>query len=86
MNSEVLAVFFIVLSLIVDGGRGTLSKSDRKVSSGKSKKKSNSSQDTTKPAQPTSGPVEQSVYERSLVTTNLRRPSEVVLNHDKYYR
>ena len=81
MNSEVLAVFSILLSLVVDGGRGTLSKSDRKVSSGKSKKKSHSH-----PDQPTPGPVDQSVYERSLVTTNLRRPSEVVLNHDKYYR
>jgi len=86
MNSEVLAVFLILLSLVVDGGRGTLSKSDRKVSSGKSKKKSHSHPDTAKPAQPTPGPVDQSVYERSLVTTNLRRPSEVVLNHDKYYR
>lgn len=74
----VFVMVFVTL-LLADCGRGTLSKSDRKKAGGKE----GSGKKTSKPTVPT-GPVDQSVYERGLVTTNLRKPSEVVLNHDSY--
>ena len=78
MNSHLIFASVLVTVLLVDCGRGTLSKSDRKKSSNAAGKKGKSE---TK-----SGPIDQSVYERGLVTTNLGKPSEVVLNHDIYSR
>jgi len=71
----VLVLVFVTL-LLVDCGRSTLSKSDRKKGKDGGGKKTKSSVPT--------GPIDQSVYERGLVTTNLRKPSEVVLNYDSY--
>ena len=71
----VLVLVFVTL-LLVDCGRSTLSKSDRKKGKDGGGKKTKSSVPT--------GPIDQSVYERGLVTTTLRKPSEVVLNYDSY--
>ena len=79
MNSHLIIVSVLVTVLLVDCGRGTLSKSDRKKSPNGSKKAKPDPGKST-----AAGPIDQSVYERGLVTTNLRKPSEVILNHDSY--
>ena len=76
MNHLIL-ILCVLLAVVVRINDGTLSQSDRKKKSSKKQQ-----QQAGSPA--VQGPVDQTVYERGLVTTDLKSPWDVIRNYAGY--